>query len=89
MKDENGLYYYPFPDNKATRMYVREQDGTIYFRLWNAKDPHLWEEHGWLSHDVILRAAAIYNKKNFDPGHAYDIEVARALVREHGSKVSP
>ena len=43
MKDANGLYYYPFPQNKRVRMYVKKENKTIYFRLWNAEDEKLWE----------------------------------------------
>ena len=43
MKDEKGLYYYPFPLNKRVRMYVRETEGEIWFRMWNADDKELWE----------------------------------------------
>jgi hypothetical protein len=28
----------------------------------------------------------MYDKKNFDPGRAYDLQVAKALVREEKSK---
>jgi hypothetical protein len=31
---------------------------------------------------AILRAAEMYDGKNFDPRRAYDIEAARALLRE-------
>ena len=46
MKDNNGLYYYPFPQNKKVRMYVRSGDDEIEFRMWNQDDPGLWMEHG-------------------------------------------
>jgi hypothetical protein len=46
MKDKRGLYYYPFPQNKRVRMYVRKQADIIEFRLWNQDDPKLWKEHG-------------------------------------------
>jgi len=85
MKDKNGLYYYPFPQNKRVHMYVREGEGTIWFRLWNADDPQLWEKHGWVPYGAIKRAAAIYGGKNFAPNQAYDIELAKMLLSENAS----
>jgi hypothetical protein len=29
MKDKVGIYYYPFPENKRVRMYVREKAGRL------------------------------------------------------------
>lgn len=85
MKDERGLYYYPYPQNKRVRMYVRRQGPDICFRLWNADDPHLWVQHGWVPYDAILKAAAMYDKKSgFDPEHTYDINIAEALLAEKG-----
>jgi len=83
MKDEHGLYYYPNPLQKQFRMYVRELDGEIQFRMWNAQDPELWEQHGWVSYQAILEAAEIYDGKTLDPKQAYDIEIARALVKQN------
>lgn len=83
MKDEKGLYYYPFPQNNKVRMYVREQQGTVFFRLWNEEDPELWEEHGWIPYQAIKEATSMYEKKEgFDPRQAYDLEVAKAVLRE-------
>ncbi len=82
MKDENGLYYYPFPQNKRVRMYVRHDQGTIWFRLWNADDPQMWTEHGWAPYGAIKQAATMSKNKAFDASHAYDIEAAKALLRE-------
>jgi len=82
MKDKKGLYYYPFPQNKRVRMYVREAEGTIWFRLWNADDPEVWEEHGWVPYGAIEQAAAMYKKSAFNPNQAYDIQVAEMLLKE-------
>ena len=82
MKDDKGLYYYPFPLNKRVRMYVRELGGEIGFRMWNSDDPQLWEEHGWIPYSAITQARAIYEVKDFDPKQAYDIQIARALINE-------
>jgi len=83
MKDKRGLYYYPFPQNKNTRMYVREKEGAVWFRLWNADDPKLWEEHGWVPYDAIKQAEALYDGNAFDPAKAYDLQTAEALIREN------
>jgi len=83
MKDELGLYYYPNPLQKQFRMYVRETGGEIQFRMWNADDPELWKQHGWVSYEAILEAANVYDGKTLDPKQAYDIEIARALVKQN------
>ena len=82
MKDEKGLYYYPFPLNKRVRMYVREAGGEICFRMWNADDAELWDEHDWVPYNAIKQAQGIYQVKDFDPKQAYDIQIAQALIKE-------
>ena len=82
MKDERGLYYYPFPMNQNVRMYVREGVDEVWFRMWNADDPELWDEHGWVPYDAIKKAQGIYEAKDFDPKQAYDIQIAQALIKE-------
>ena len=82
MKDKNGLYYYPSPGNHRVRVYVREIEGEVYFRIWKANDRRMWEEHGWVPWEAICRAAEMYAGKNFDPRRAYDIEIARELLEE-------
>jgi len=82
MKDEMGLYYFPFPQNKRVRMYVMEKDEMIWFRLWNIDVPSLWEEHGWIPYGAVNAAMEMYDGKNFDPKRAYDIEVAKSLLKE-------
>ena len=81
MKDERGLYYYPSPGHRE-RMYVKEAEGVVWFRMWSAADSTLWDQHDWVPYGAILRAAEMYDGKNFDPRRAYDIETARALLRE-------
>ena len=83
MKDERGIYYYPFPQNKKVRMYVQDKDDMIHFRLWNVDDPELWAEHGWIPYDAILQAQAMYERKNaFNPKQAYDLDIAKAVLKE-------
>ena len=84
MQDKRGLYYYPFPLNKNVRMYVRENNSTIEFRLWNADDPILWKDHGWVPHGAVEQAKTLYQGENFDPGSAYDLDLAVALLKESG-----
>lgn len=85
MKDKRGLYYYPFPQNKRVRMYVGQQQGEIVFRMWNEDDTKMWEEHGWVAYRAIKLASEMYSGKDkaFNPDDAYDIEAARALIREN------
>jgi hypothetical protein len=83
MKDDRGLYYYPFPQNKNVRMYVRDKDGAVWFRLWNADDPELWGEHGWVPYEAVKQAQARYEGQSFDPDQAYDLQTAKALIEEN------
>ena len=64
-------------------MYVREAEGTVWFRLWNADDAELWKEHGWVPYGAIKEAAAMSKGGRFDPNEAYDLEVAKMLLKEH------
>ncbi len=82
MKDDRGLYYYPYPLNKHVRVYVRETAGEICFRMWNADDPELWEAHEWVPYGAIKQAAGIYQAKDFDPKQVYDIQIAQAIINE-------
>ena len=84
MKDDNGLYYYPFPQNKNVRMYVRKDGDSIAFRLWNTNDHLLWENHGWVPYEAIKQAAAIYKGNAFEPDQTYDINLAEALIKGGG-----
>ena len=86
MKDEKGLYYYPFPQNKRVRMYVKASEDTIYFRLWSADDQSLWQAHGWVPYEAVEQASKMYEGAAFDPQAAYDIRIARALIRENGEQ---
>ncbi len=83
MRDDKGFYYYPYPGNKQTRVYVKKERETIWFRLWSRQVPELWDEHGWVPYDAILKASELYQKKsNFDPQRVYDIRVAKELLEE-------
>jgi hypothetical protein len=82
MKDDRGLYYYPFPANKRVRMYIRSNHDEIEFRMWNQDDPQMWEAHGWVPYDAIVQAQAMYQGGGFDPKKAYDVSLAEALLRE-------
>lgn len=86
MKDDRGIYYYPFPQNRQVRMYVREADGTLWFRLWNEADPALWDDHGWLPWDAVQQAMALRTPRDFDANRAYDPEVARAVLASESGK---
>jgi hypothetical protein len=82
MRDDKGLYYYPFPENKRVRMYVKQTEEIICFRMWNADDAQMWVQHGWVPYEAIRQASALFDKKDFDPDRAYDIRAARALLAE-------
>jgi len=84
MKDEKGLYYFPYPQNPRIHMYVRRTGPDICFRLWSADDAALWEQHGWVPYAAIQAAADLYDRKSggFDPGSVYDMAIARALINE-------
>ena len=82
MRDEKGLFYFPFPQNKKVRMYVREKDDIIWFRLLNADEPRLWDEHGWVPYGAVKRAESMYQGQKFDPRQAYDLQLALALIEE-------
>ena len=85
MKDRVGIYYYPFPENKRVRMYVREKNGEVEFRMKNEDDPTIWNDHGWVPYGAIKQAQVLYaNKGRFDPQRAYDIQVAKTLIRDGG-----
>jgi hypothetical protein len=82
MKDDRGLYYYPFPANKRVRMYVRRHMDETEFRLWNQDDAQMWESHGWVPYSAIVQARAMYKGKGFDPKTAYDLNLAQALLMD-------
>lgn len=85
MRDERGLYYYPQAGNHAARVYVRRgPDGEVEFRMWHRDYPDVWEDHQWLSFNVIRDAAELFRQERnpeADPLKLYDIAVARALLR--------
>ena len=85
MKDERGVYYYPVLGNKNLRMYIRLGMDDMEFRLWDANDPELWEEHGWVPWQAILQAAELYKeegRKGKPPLHLYDMEIAIRLMKD-------
>ncbi len=82
MQDERGVFYHPFPQNPRVRMYVREAEGTLFFRLWSEDDLALWDDHGWIAWEAVQQAMALRTPSNFDPKRAYDPHVARAVLKE-------
>ncbi len=90
MKDLRGLYYYPAPQNTRIRMYVREQFGTVEFRMFNADYPEVWEKHGWMPFEEIEMAAQMYKDRGRDvnPMLLYDITVAKQLLQDSGSEAT-
>ena len=85
MKDRIGIFYYPFPENKRVRMYVRERNGDVEFRMRNQDDPGIWNDHGWVPYAAIQQAQVLYAKRGqFDPQRAYDIQIAKVLISDDG-----
>ncbi len=83
MHDDTGHYYYPNPADKKVRMYVREcpdAPGEVEFRLFSAENPEIWERHPWLTRDVVIEAAKMYDKPDREPLALYDLGVAKALL---------
>jgi len=82
MKDERGHYYTPSLQHPEVRMYVRDNDGEIEFRLYNPDEPIIWEKHQWLPIGVIQAAAEQYKERNAErnPMGLYDIEIAKKLL---------
>ncbi len=86
MQDSNGIYYYPVLTNKKIRMYVRQGQTEIEFRLWDQDDISLWNEHGWVPWGAVKAAAEMYEeegRKGSPPLALYDIEVAKRLLKDH------
>ncbi|GAB6038525.1 hypothetical protein JCM15519_30840 [Fundidesulfovibrio butyratiphilus] len=86
MKDDRGLYYYPAPENKRIRMYVRKIFGAVEFRMHNLDLPEVWDRHGWVPYDEIQRAAALYKERGraANPLLLYDLRIADQLLAEAG-----
>lgn len=86
MKDERGIYYLPSLQSRGTRMYVRENsDGKVEFRLFSEENPEIWENHDWLTLDVIQRAAKMYKdigRQDRNPLGLYDKDVALRLLAD-------
>ncbi|KAB1441308.1 hypothetical protein [Pseudodesulfovibrio senegalensis] len=84
MKDERGIYYTPSLQDPETRMYVRDNNGAVEFRLWNPIHPETWEKHQWLPYEVIEMAAAKYRERGTDrnPLALYDLDIAKKLLSE-------
>jgi hypothetical protein len=88
VQDKDGIFYYPYPGNKRIRMYVRENEGSIEFRLNNVDHPEIWEQHGWIDIDIVRRGAKMFEERGSkgDPTKIYDLETARYLIRESKKK---
>ncbi len=84
MRDDRGIYYYPIVGNKKIRMYVRQADDEVEFRLDDVDNPETWEHHQWLPWSAIQQAAELYRqeKKGGPPIHLYDFDVAVRLIRD-------
>ena len=82
MKDERGTYYTPSLQHPEVRMYVRDNDGVIEFRLFNPTEPIVWEKHQWVPYEAIRQAAEMYKERGTgrNPLALYDLDIAKALL---------
>ena len=45
----------------------------------------VWNDHGWVPYEAIQQAQVLYAKRgHFDPNRAYDIQIAKVLIRDEG-----
>lgn len=90
MQDERGVYYYPNPHHRSVRMYVKREAGSITFRMYSSEEAAVWEKHGWVPHEAIAQAAALYENegrgKADGPLSLYDLNVAEAVLIEAEKK---
>lgn len=91
MKDERGLYYYPFPGQKGLRMYVRLAQDDVEFRPWSLDDPSLWDDHGWVAYSALLAADRLAQEegRRGPPMEMYDISVAIRLIKDEIMEMDP
>jgi len=84
MKDERGHYYTPVLQHPEVRMYVRKNEDEIEFRMYNPKEPVIWEKHGWMPYAAIEQAAAMFRERGTDrnPLALYDLDIAKTLLEE-------
>jgi len=84
MKDERGHYYTPSLQHPEVRMYVRANDDDIEFRLYNPKEPIIWEKHQWMPYSAIEQAATMFRERGTDrnPLALYDLDIAKKLLQE-------
>ncbi|WP_419786701.1 hypothetical protein [Pseudodesulfovibrio sp.] len=84
MKDERGAYYTPSLQHPEVRMYVRDNNGDIEFRLYNPMEPIVWEKHQWVPYEAIRQAAEMYKERatGRNPLALYDLEIAKKLLSD-------
>ncbi len=84
MKDDRGHYYTPSLQHPEVRMYVRDNAGTIEFRMFNPTVPVIWEKHQWVPYGAILQAAEMYKERKTgrNPLSLYDIDIAKKLLSD-------
>lgn len=85
MRDETGLYYFPDLADKNVRMYVRKNSsGEIEYRMWEQGHPEVWDDHQWLTREVVAQVQELYRQKRnsgANPLALYDEKVAIALLK--------
>lgn len=84
MKDERGFYYTPSLQHPEVRMYVRDNEGEIEFRMYNRAEPIVWEKHQWVPFAAIKAAAEMYKERETgrNPLALYDLDIAKKLLSD-------
>lgn len=84
MKDERGKYYTPSLQHPEVRMYVRDNNGSVEFRMYNPNEPIIWEKHQWVPYTAIKQAADMYKERETgrNPLALYDLEIAKKLLSD-------
>ncbi|CAK7065229.1 MAG: hypothetical protein DELT_01620 [Desulfovibrio sp.] len=83
MQDDHGLYYYPNPADTRSRVYVRQGEDGLEFRLWHADHDMVWEKHGWVPQAALEEAAELYRAQGkANPMSLYDTVVGQALIND-------
>ena len=83
MRDNYGVFYYPQPENKRLKMYVRISDGVVEFRPAHADNARLWEQHGWIPYEAAKKADEYSREQGKRyPLHLYDFDVALGVLSD-------
>ncbi len=84
MKDERGKYYTPSLQHPEVRMYVRDNNGSIEFRLYNPNEPIIWENTSGYPTMRSSRPQTCIKERDSgrNPMALYDLDIAKKLLSE-------